>query len=97
MNLKVVPNNQTNESSDTVDTGGISGEDLRRIVERIERLEEEKLGIAADIRAIYAEAKAVGFDPKIVRKVIRLRSMEPHQVEEEETLTDLYKRALGMT
>lgn len=79
------------------DTGGISGEDLRRIIERIERLEEEKSGIAADIAAIYAESKAVGFDPKIVRKVIRLRSMEPHQVEEEETLTDLYKRAIGMS
>ncbi|MBF0428452.1 MAG: DUF2312 domain-containing protein [Magnetococcales bacterium] len=92
MNLKVV---ETGDAA-VVDTGGISGEDLRRIVERIERLEEEKLGIAADIRAIYAEAKAVGFDPKIVRKVIRLRSMEPHQVEEEETLLDLYKHALGM-
>ncbi|NGZ06982.1 MAG: DUF2312 domain-containing protein [Magnetococcales bacterium] len=78
------------------DLGGISGEDLRRVVERIERLEEEKLGISADIRAVYAEAKAMGFDPKIVRKVVRLRSMEPHQIEEEETLTELYKRALGM-
>ncbi len=96
MNLKVVDASGDGEAADNLDTGGVSGEDLRRIVERIERLEEEKSGIAADVRAIYAEAKAVGFDPKIVRKVIRLRSMEPHQVEEEETLTDIYKRALGM-
>lgn len=96
MNLKVVETGEEADGSGMGDTGGISGEDLRRIVERVERLEEEKLGIAADIRAIYAEAKAVGFDPKIVRKVIRLRSMEPHQVEEEETLTEIYKRALGM-
>ncbi|MBF0126422.1 MAG: DUF2312 domain-containing protein [Magnetococcales bacterium] len=94
MNLKVVEDGGAGE---VMDTAGVSGEELRRIVERIERLEEEKLGIAADVRAVYAEAKAVGFDPKIVRKVIRLRSMEPHQVEEEETLTEIYKRALGMT
>ncbi|MBF0614387.1 MAG: DUF2312 domain-containing protein [Magnetococcales bacterium] len=93
MNLKVV---ESGSSDGVEDLGGISGEDLRRVVERIERLEEEKLGISADIRAVYAEAKAMGFDPKIVRKVVRLRSMEPHQIEEEETLTELYKRALGM-
>ncbi|MBF0628139.1 MAG: DUF2312 domain-containing protein [Magnetococcales bacterium] len=96
MNLKVVEQTGHGQPVPADDLGGISSEDLRRVVERIERLEEEKLGIAADIRAIYAEAKAMGFDPKIVRKVVRLRSMEPHQVEEEETLTDLYKRALGM-
>ncbi|MBF0271058.1 MAG: DUF2312 domain-containing protein [Magnetococcales bacterium] len=96
MNLKVVENAGHDRVTPADDLGGISSEDLRRVVERIERLEEEKLGIAADIRAIYAEAKAMGFDPKIVRKVVRLRSMEPHQIEEEETLTDLYKRALGM-
>lgn len=96
MNLKVVDKSGAGPGQSPEDLGGISGEDLRRVVERIERLEEEKLGISADIRAVYAEAKAMGFDPKIVRKVVRLRSMEPHQIEEEETLTDLYKRALGM-
>ncbi|GAB0056477.1 hypothetical protein SIID45300_00785 [Candidatus Magnetaquicoccaceae bacterium FCR-1] len=93
MNLKVVEQGQPVPADDV---GGISSEELRRVVERIERLEDEKLGIAADIRAIYAEAKAMGFDPKILRKIIRLRAMEPHQIEEEETLIDLYKRALGM-
>ncbi|MBF0213028.1 MAG: DUF2312 domain-containing protein [Magnetococcales bacterium] len=87
---------EQNNPSELTDSGGISSDDLRRIVERIERLEEEKLGISADIKAIYAEAKAMGFDPKIVRKIISMRSMEPHQIEEEETLIDLYKRALGM-
>ncbi|MBF0261950.1 MAG: DUF2312 domain-containing protein [Magnetococcales bacterium] len=93
MNLKVVEPGQPVPADDV---GGISSEELRRVVERVERLEDEKLGIAADIRAIYAEAKAMGFDPKILRKIIRLRAMEPHQIEEEETLMDLYKRALGM-
>ncbi|MBF0340718.1 MAG: DUF2312 domain-containing protein [Magnetococcales bacterium] len=78
------------------DCDGINSENLRRVIERIERKEEEKDGILCDIRAIHAEAKSIGFDPKIVRMVVRLRSMEPHQIEEEETLTDLYKRALGM-
>lgn len=78
------------------DFGGISGQDLRRMVERIERLEDEKLDIAADIRAIYEEAKSMGFDTKTLRKIIRLRAMEPHQVEEEENMIELYMRALGM-
>ncbi|MBF0260416.1 MAG: DUF2312 domain-containing protein [Magnetococcales bacterium] len=78
------------------DVGGISSKELRRVVERIERLEGEKSGISIDIAAIYAEAKSLGLDPKIIRKIIRLRAMEPHQIEEEETFLDLYKRALGM-
>ncbi|MEO5346638.1 MAG: DUF2312 domain-containing protein [Magnetococcus sp. YQC-9] len=93
MNLKVV---EAGKPVPADDVGGISSEELRRVVERIERLEEEKLGISADIRAVYAEAKSMGFDTKILRKIIRLRAMEPHQIEEEETLLDLYKHALGM-
>lgn len=69
---------------------------LKSLVERIERLEEEKKAIAGDIREVYAEAKANGFDTKILRKVIGLRKKEPVEREEEEAMIDLYLNALGM-
>ena len=69
---------------------------LRLLIERIERLEEEKKGIADDIRDVYAEAKAVGYDPKIMRQVVRLRKMKPDDRSEQETILDTYKTALGM-
>jgi uncharacterized protein (UPF0335 family) len=69
---------------------------LKTIVERIERLEEEKKTIAADIKEVYAEAKGNGFDIKILRKVISLRKKEPHERSEEEAMIDLYLAALGM-
>ena len=69
---------------------------LRSLVERIERLEEEKKTIAGDIKEVYAEAKANGFDTKIVRKVISLRKKEPNEREEEQAILDLYMSALGM-
>jgi uncharacterized protein (UPF0335 family) len=78
------------------DVGGIAAEQLRSLIERIERLEEEKAATAADIRDVYAEAKGNGFDPKIMRQVIRLRKLETADLEEQETLLDLYKMALGM-
>jgi uncharacterized protein (UPF0335 family) len=69
---------------------------LRTIVERIERLEEEKKTIAADIKEVYAEAKGNGFDTKILRKVISLRKKEATEREEEQSMLDLYMAALGM-
>jgi uncharacterized protein (UPF0335 family) len=69
---------------------------LRSIVERIERLEEEKKTIAADIKEVYAEAKGHGFDTKILRKVISLRKKEAAEREEEQSMLDLYLSALGM-
>lgn len=69
---------------------------LRLLIERVERLEEEKKGIGDDIRDVYAEAKAVGYDPKIMRKVIALRKMKPDDRAELEALLDTYKAALGM-
>jgi uncharacterized protein (UPF0335 family) len=69
---------------------------LRLLIERIERLAEEKQGIADDIKDVYAEAKAVGYDPKILRAVIRLRKMKPDDRAEMETLLDTYMAALGM-
>ena len=69
---------------------------LKAIIERIERLEEEKKTIADDIRDVYAEAKAVGYDAKIMRQVVRLRKMPPDDRREMETVLDLYKAALGL-
>ncbi|WP_338241696.1 DUF2312 domain-containing protein [Aurantiacibacter hainanensis] len=69
---------------------------LRLLIERIERLEEEKKGIADDIRDVYAEAKAVGYDPKIMRQVVRLRKMDANDRSEQEMILDTYKTALGM-
>lgn len=78
------------------DVGGIAADRLRSIVDRIERLEEERKALGEDIKDIYAEAKSAGFDVKVVRQIIRLRKQEPAEVEEQETLLDLYRRALGM-
>ncbi len=69
---------------------------LRLLIERIERLEEEKKGIADDIRDVYAEAKAVGYDTKITRQIVRLRKMKPDERSEMETVLEIYKAALGM-
>jgi uncharacterized protein (UPF0335 family) len=69
---------------------------LKSLVERIEKLEEEKKAIAGDIKEIYAEAKAHGFDTKVLRKVIGLRKKDLHEREEEEAILDLYLHALGM-
>jgi uncharacterized protein (UPF0335 family) len=83
-------------TQETTEVGGIAGERLRSIVERIERLEEEKKALSSDIKDIFAEAKSAGFDVKVLRAVMRLRKQEPAEVEEQETLLDLYRRALGM-
>ena len=69
---------------------------LRLLIERIERLEEEKKGIADDIRDVYSEAKAVGYDTKIMRQIVRLRKMDTNDRSEMETILDTYKAALGM-
>ena len=66
------------------------------VIERIERLEEEKKGIADDIKDVYAEAKAVGYDPKIMRQIVRLRKMKPEDRTEQDMILDTYKAALGM-
>ena len=76
---------------------GVARDQLRTIVERIERLEEEKKAIADDIRDVYVEAKGNGFDVKALREIVRLRKIEPDKREEEEAMVDLYKTALGMT
>ncbi len=78
------------------ETGGIAADRLRSFVERIERLEEEKAALAADIREVYAEAKGVGFDVKVLRQIIRLRKMDQADRREQEELLEVYMRALDM-
>ena len=78
------------------ETGGIAADRLRSLIERIERLEEERKALGSDIKDIYAEAKSAGFDVKVLRQLIRIRKQEPAEVEEQETLLDVYRRALGM-
>lgn len=74
----------------------ISADQLRLFLERIERLEEEKKGIADDIKDIYAEAKATGFDVKTMRQIVRLRKMEKHHRDESLALLDTYMAAIGL-
>jgi len=76
--------------------GAVQADRLRLLIERIERLEEEKKAMADDIRDVYAEAKAVGYDPKIMRTVVRLRKMDTHDRREADDLLETYKSALGM-
>jgi uncharacterized protein (UPF0335 family) len=76
--------------------GSVAADELRLLVERIERLEEEKKGIADDIKDVYGEAKARGYAPKTMRTVIRLRKMENHVRQEEEAMVETYMQALGM-
>jgi len=77
-------------------TGGVAVDQLKSIIGRVEKLEEEKSGISADIRDVFAEAKGNGFDVKAIRQIIKLRKMDASEREEAETMLDTYMRALGM-
>lgn len=79
-----------------VDPSSVAADQLKSIIERIERLEEEKAGIAGDIKDVYAEAKANGFDVKVLRKIISIRKRDHAEREEEEAILELYMQALGM-
>jgi len=76
--------------------GAVAADQLRLFIERIERLEEEKKAIADDVRDVYAEAKATGYDPKIMRMIVRLRKMETHTRREQDAILDTYRSALGL-
>lgn len=78
------------------EAGGVAAGQLRALIERVERLEEEKQAIAADIREVYGEAKATGFDTKVMRQVVRLRKQDTAERQEHEAILDLYMHALGM-
>ena len=75
---------------------GAGAEQLTQFIERIERLEEEKRALMADIKDVYVEAKATGFEPKIMRQVVRLRSMDRDLLNEQDALLDTYRDALGL-
>lgn len=77
-------------------TGGVTAGQLKSVIERVERLEEERRNLGADIREIYAEAKGNGYDPKVIRAIIRLRKMNPADRAEQEALLDTYMSAIGM-
>ncbi|HEV2557494.1 MAG TPA: DUF2312 domain-containing protein [Microvirga sp.] len=77
-------------------TESVAADQLKSFIERIERLEEEKAGIAGDIKEIYAEAKGNGFDAKVMRKIIALRKRDYAERQEEEAIMELYLQALGM-
>lgn len=76
--------------------GGVAGERLKQYIERIERLEEEKSGIAEDIRDVYAQSKSAGYDIKAIRQVIKLRKMDRQKRQEQEEILELYKSAIGL-
>jgi uncharacterized protein (UPF0335 family) len=78
------------------DDAAATDNQLKLFIERVERLEEEKKGIADDIRDTYAEAKSQGYDAKIMRQIVRLRKLPPHDRAEMEALLDTYKAALGL-
>jgi uncharacterized protein (UPF0335 family) len=76
--------------------GSIAADELRLLIERIERLEEEKKAIADDVKDVYGEAKARGYDTKTMRMIVRLRKMETHDRQEMEAILETYKAALGL-
>ena len=85
-----------NSGDEPAQWGNISAERLRSLIERIERLEEERKALGVDVRDIYQEAKSAGFDVKVVRGIIRDRRREPAELEQEETLRDVYRQAMGL-
>ena len=76
--------------------GNVAADQLRLFIERIERLEEEKKGIADDVKDVYAEAKSNGYDTKTMRKIVALRRMETHVRQEADALLETYRNALGL-
>lgn len=95
-NPRAVPGNNAKKTIIDTEAGAIAVDRLRSIIERIERLEEEKKALGSDIKDIYAESKSAGFDNKVLRDLIKIRKKEPAEVEEQEALLDVYRRALGM-
>ena len=75
---------------------GAGAEQLQQFIERIERLEEEKRALMADIKDVYAEAKATGFEPKIMRQIVRMRNMDRELLNEQDELLTTYRTAIGL-
>jgi uncharacterized protein (UPF0335 family) len=87
-------NNRTPTAA--VDASSVAADQLKSFIERIERLEEEKAGLASDIKDVYAEAKGTGFDTKALRRIVALRKKDHAERQEEEAVLELYMQALGM-
>ncbi|PJB69428.1 MAG: DUF2312 domain-containing protein [Alphaproteobacteria bacterium CG_4_9_14_3_um_filter_47_13] len=92
-NVKAFPIGNDGEPQDVA---GVAGKRLKSFLDRIERLEEEKAALAEDIKDVYGEAKATGFDPKIMKKVLKIKNMDADKRQEEEALIELYKAAIGI-
>ena len=86
----------TDDASEQPNVGGIAADRLRSIIERVERLEEERKALSGDIKDIFGEAKSAGFDVKTIKHILKLRKLEPSEIEEMETLLQIYMRSLGM-
>ena len=86
----------TETTAEASDVGGVAADRLRSIIERVERLEEERKALGSDIKDIYSEAKSAGFDVAVIKQIVRIRRREPAEVQEEESLLDIYRKALGM-
>ncbi len=95
MAQKQTPRAKAKPSSQSSRSGTIAAGQLRALIDRIERLEDEKAALVADIREVYAEAKGGGFDPKTMRQVVRLRKLDKVERQEQEAMLDLYLNALG--
>jgi uncharacterized protein (UPF0335 family) len=93
---KIRPDNDGDDKQITLPPKKFAARQLKSIVERVVRLEEEKKALASDISEIYAEAKGIGFDVKIVRKVVKLAQMDKADRQEEQALIELYLEALGL-
>lgn len=78
------------------DSDGIAADRLRSFIERVERLEEDRAGLNADIKEVMSEAKSAGFDAKTIRQIVRLRKLDPNERQEQEHLLDVYRRAVGL-
>ncbi|OWK42028.1 DUF2312 domain-containing protein [Fimbriiglobus ruber] len=87
----------TNNKEQSTAVGGIAVDQLRSVVERVERLEEDKAGITQNIRDVYLEARGNGLDVKAIRQIIKLRKLDASERDEQESILDTYLRALGMT
>ena len=95
MNDATPPSTARGATERAPDRGGVAAERLRSFIQRIERLEEDKAGLAQDLKEVYAEARGEGFDVKVMRKLVSLRKRDPRQRREEDELLELYLSALG--
>ena len=86
----------TDERQHGMGGGAVAADELRLLIERAERLEEEKKGIADDIKDVMAEAKGRGYDPKAIRKILSIRNKKKEEYQEEEAILEVYRQALGM-